>query len=144
MEANKTIRINPRRLAQIARRYKLDLVVLFGSQAGGRHTRESDIDVAVGYQPGIQPDFDRDLALMAALDEAIQGEAELDVAFLNGANSTLLFEVAATGRLLYERIPLLFRQFQSYAARRFDDDRKFRYWRDLYVQNSLRKWAHEK
>lgn len=138
------MRVNKKCLAQVVRRYRLDLVVLFGSQVNGRSNRESDIDVAVRYRPGVRQDFDRDLALMADLDNAIWGTAELDVAFLNGANSLLLFEVATTGRLLYESAPLLFWQFQSYAARRFDDDYKFRRWRDDYVRAHLRQWARAK
>ena len=113
------------RLTEIAHKYGLDLVVLFGSQAGGRAVPGSDIDVAVRFIRRDWGNFDLELDLMAELMEAIRGDGDLDVAFLNGAAPMFLYQVAASGKLIYERNPGEFAQFRSYAARRYYDSEKF-------------------
>ena len=129
------------RLKRVARKCGLDLVVLFGSHASGRGRAGSDVDIAVRRQPGrIEPDSLK-LEIAGALERAFPEAAEVDVAFLNEASSLLLFQVATTGRPLYERHPLLFWQFQSYAARRYDDDYKYRLRRDAYLDRRVKLWS---
>lgn len=113
------------RLTEITHKYGLDLIVLFGSQATGRVIPGSDIDVAVRFIRRDWGNFDLELDLIAELMEAIRGDGDLDVAFLNGAAPMLLYQVAATGKLIYERNPGDFAQFRSYAARRYYDSEKF-------------------
>jgi len=128
-------------LKRVARKYGLDLVVLFGSHARGRALARSDVDIAVRRQRGrIEPDSLK-LEIAGALERAFPEAAEVDVAFLNEASSLLLFQVANTGRPLYERRPLLFWQFQSYAARRYDDDYKYRLRRDAYLERRVKHWS---
>lgn len=138
------VRVDEKRLRQIARRYSLDLVVLFGSQAKGRAHRASDVDVAVRFRPGQPWPRGRRLEIAARFDALFPEAHEVDVSFLNDASSILLFEVATSGRLLYEGRPLLFWQFQSYAARRYDDDYKYRLRREAYLERWLKPWAHRK
>jgi predicted nucleotidyltransferase len=129
------------RLKRVARKYGLDLVVLFGSHAKGRALARSDVDIAVRRQPGrIEPDWLK-LEIAGALEPAFPEAPEVDVAFLNEASSLLLFQVANTGHPLYERRPLLFWQFQSYAARRYDDDYKYRLRRDAYLEHRVKLWS---
>jgi predicted nucleotidyltransferase len=128
-------------LKRVARKYGLDLVVLFGSHARGRALARSDVDIAVRRQRGrIEPDSLK-LEIAGALERAFPEAAEVDVAFLNEASSLLLFQVANTGRPLYERRPLIFWQFQSYAARRYDDDYKYRLRRDAYLERRVKLWS---
>ncbi|MBI4536583.1 MAG: nucleotidyltransferase domain-containing protein [candidate division NC10 bacterium] len=127
-------------MKRVARKYGLDLVVLFGSHVSGRARAGSDVDVAVRRQPGrLEADSLR-LEVAAALERAFPEAAEVDVVFLNEAGSLLLFQVATTGRALYERQPMLFWQFQSYAARRYDDDYKYRLRRDAYLDRQVKRW----
>jgi predicted nucleotidyltransferase len=116
---------NSQKLAEIARRYDLDLVIAFGSQTQGRARPGSDVDVAVRWTHRDWEDVERELALIGELTEAIWGDGDLDVSFLNGANPLLLFEVACSGVPLYERQPGDFNLFQSYAARHYYDQSKF-------------------
>ena len=122
------------KLDDVARRYGLDLVVVFGSQTRGRAVPDSDVDVAVRFQRRPWGDVDRELDLIGELVAAITGDGDLDVAFLNGAGPLLLFQVACTGKLLYEKTPGTFALFRSYAARRYYDHRKFFEWQDRYLQ----------
>ena len=137
------IQFDEKRLKQIARAQGLDLIVLFGSQATGRARPDSDIDMAARLRPGHTLTPDRKSRLAAAL-AAVFPAAEVDVTILNEAGSMLLFEVATSGRPLFERRPLLYWQFQSYAARRYDDDHKYRLPRAAYLKRRTKQWAREK
>ncbi|MBI3764072.1 MAG: nucleotidyltransferase domain-containing protein [Chloroflexi bacterium] len=131
-------------MKQVARKYGLDLIVLFGSQAKGRARHNSDVDLAVRFRPGLARPGTRKLEIASQFDALFPSAKEVDVSFLNDAGSILLFEVATSGRLLYERQPLLFWQFQSYAARRYDDDYKYRMRRSLYLEHRAGQWARSK
>jgi predicted nucleotidyltransferase len=125
-------------LKKIARRYNLDLIVLFGSQAKGRGRRGSDVDVAVHARRRRWGDADWELGLIGDLSAGLKSGSEIDVAFLNGADPVLLFEVASEGLPLFEAEPAGFAQFRSYAARRYDDNRK---WRERRRRYQERKYA---
>ncbi len=118
-------KVNSPKLIEIARRYDLDLVIVFGSQTQGQARPGSDIDVAVRWIRRDWEDLERELALIGELTEAIWGDGDIDISFLNGASPLLLFEVACSGVPLYERQPGGFILFQSYAARRYYDQSKF-------------------
>jgi predicted nucleotidyltransferase len=98
----------------------LQLLVLFGSAVKGRTRAESDIDL------GVFCDGPADLdALYLAVAPRL-GTDRLDLIDLRRAGPLLAFEVARTGRLLFERHPRAFRQFQSLASRRYCDTEKLR------------------
>ncbi len=138
------VQIDRDRLAQAARENELDLIVLFGSQASERARAGSDVDLAVRCRSGRRRPRSPRLDLAAQLAPAFPPEVELDVTVLNDAGSMLLFEVACGGQPLYEREPLLFWQFRSYAARRYDDDYKYRLRREKYLQERVEQWEPEK
>ena len=123
--------MDTRRLARVAARYHLDLIVLFGSQATGHARADSDLDVAVrGYKPGWigarrVPEWEWKTEVMGAVASAVDGGHEVDISFLNRATPLFLFEVARHGQVLYEKKPGDFTAFCSYAARRYYDDEKF-------------------
>ena len=118
-------RFDEAKLKKVARRYNLDLIVLFGSHAKGRARRGSDVDIAVRARKRRWGDADWELGLMSDLTAALESADEVDVAFLNGADPILLFEVACDGVPLFEAEPAGFAQFCSYAARRYEDNRKW-------------------
>ena len=98
----------------------LRLVVQFGSTVKGRATRHSDVDV------GVLCDEEADLdALHMALSRHLR-TGRLDLVDLRRAGPLLAFEVARSGRVLFERRPGTFREFQSLASRRFCDTAKLR------------------
>jgi len=131
-------RVNKTNLKAVARKYKLDLIVVFGSQVNGRAVAgRSDVDVAVRFRPEARRS-ESVFGLYADLADALQTKAEIDVSILNGASPLLLYEVAADGVPLYERTPTTFLCFWSYAARRYDDNRKYfvlceQYLRECYA-----------
>ena len=98
----------------------VQLIVLFGSAAGGRTTPRSDVDVAVLCDR--LADFD---ALFLALAPVFRTE-RLDIVDLRRAGPVLSFQVACSGVLIFERTQAGFHEFQSLASRRFADTRKLR------------------
>ena len=121
------------KLPQVAEPYKLDLIVVFGSYAKGK-AQPDDLDIAVRTT---REEFARlssgeglwewELSLLADLDRIIDLPYDIDLVLLNRVfDSTLLFEIARYGIPIYEKEPTTFHHFRSYAARRFDDDAKFR------------------
>jgi predicted nucleotidyltransferase len=129
-----SVHFDEARLKKVARRYNLDLIVLFGSHAKGRARKGSDVDVAVRARKRRWGDADWELGLVSDLTAALESAGEVDVAFLNGADPILLFEVARDGVLLFEADPAGFVQFRSYAARVYDDNRKWRERRRRYQE----------
>jgi predicted nucleotidyltransferase len=125
-------------LTQLSRLFRLTLVVHFGSSATGRARDDSDYDLAVWTTtPPRRRSLDWFGRLGAALDRALRPGRELDLVLLNGADSLLLFHVANRGRPLYERSPGVFAQFQSYAARCYDDDAPRRVALDNWLEAQL-------
>lgn len=100
---------------------ELELLVLFGSAVKGRASSRSDIDL--GVRCGGPADLD---ALYLAIAPRL-GTDRLDLVDLRRADPLLAFEVARTGRLLFERQPGVFRRFQSLASRRYCDTAKLRH-----------------
>jgi predicted nucleotidyltransferase len=93
----KQVRFAPDKLKRVARRYQLDLIVLFGSWAKGRARKGSDVDVAVRARRRRWGDADWELGLTSDPAAALESGGEVDVALLNGADPVLLFEVASDG-----------------------------------------------
>jgi predicted nucleotidyltransferase len=98
----------------------VELVVLFGSAATGRTSARSDVDVAVRTTgPADLDDVYRVLAPRVGSDR-------LDLVDLRRASPLLMMQVARHGRVLFERRPGAFRQFQALASRRYCDTAKLR------------------
>lgn len=98
----------------------LDLLVLFGSAAKGRVGSRSDVDLAARCAGAADLD-----ALYLVLAPRL-GTARLDLVDLRRASPLLAFEAARSGRVLFERHPGAFRQFQALASRRYCDTAKLR------------------
>jgi len=120
-----TVHVDPevvaRRLTDVPQALAdLQILVLFGSVAKGRRTSEPDVDLAV------QCDGPADLEALYLAVAPRLGTDRVDLVDLRRAGPLLAFEVARTGRLLFERQPGTFRQFQSLASRRYCDTEKLR------------------
>lgn len=112
--------ISEKTFARFCQREHVTLAVLFGSKANGRSTPRSDVDLAF-WLTGRQVDG-QELRLTNELMQQLHCN-EVDVVVLNHANPLLQWQVASTGKLLYERESGRFHQFQIYAMKRFDDSK---------------------
>ncbi|CAE6797943.1 type VII toxin-antitoxin system MntA family adenylyltransferase antitoxin [Nitrospira defluvii] len=98
----------------------LDLVILFGSVAGGVTHADSDLDLAVkGRQPLDLVSLTNEITRLLHTDA-------VDVADLRRASPLLMMEVVRGGQLLYERTPGCYAAFCSLAHRRYVDTAKLR------------------
>ena len=113
------------------RRHRLELGVLFGSQAQGRATPLSDVDLGV-WVGGRELTWQRRLALVNAALQHFRRN-DLDLTFLNHVNPLVQWEVASTGQVLYEAWPGRFLAFQLRAFKRHNDARKIYRWERAYV-----------
>jgi len=110
-------------LNEIAQQFGLDLIVLFGSHVKGRMVLGSDVDIAVRAVKRPWGDWNWEFEVADALSSALQGDGgEVDVVFLNGAAPLLMFEVAQSGQVLFEKEWGTFSDFRSYAARVYYDN----------------------
>lgn len=134
--------VDKTRLQEVADRYHLDLIVLFGSYAKQK-SRPDDLDIAVrttreefsGFSSSNKARWQWEMSLTASLEAIIDLPYDIDLVVLNGVlDSTFLFEVARYGELIYQREPSTFDCFRAYAARCFDDDAKFRRWGWEYLK----------
>src|ERR1051325_7044656 len=87
----------------------LRLAVLFGSTARGRATRESDIDIGVSMQSGLNIPASTQVAL-----ERVAGRP-VSVTSLDDAPPLLRFEISRDGVVLIEREPDAWVRFRAKA-----------------------------
>ena len=99
---------------EIALKYDLSFVTLFGSQATGRVHQKSDIDIAVIRKQPIN--FDDRLKIIGDFSDMIKRE-DVEVIDLASASPTLMYAVVRDGKLLYEKKENDFLNWKLYAIK---------------------------
>jgi uncharacterized protein len=111
----------------LARRFNLALIVLFGSYAAGSDKAGSDLDIAVLLaRTGTEEPIRIEAAIARELWMELHPACELDLIILNSASSLLKRNVARTGIPLYACSQEVWRAFRLRAFREFEDDAPFR------------------
>ncbi|MCL6479788.1 MAG: nucleotidyltransferase domain-containing protein [Peptococcaceae bacterium] len=125
------------------REHGITLAVLFGSQAGGRATRESDIDLAVWLE---QTDLLRDVPDAVRAGKKLMRDVinyletgNVDLVILNYASPLLKFQVARTGKPVYQKTPEIFAGFCSRALREHNDAGIFYRATEAYLQRVIER-----
>lgn len=120
-------------LERVARKFKLDLIVMHGSRAQGYSHSKSDLDIAVrtrrtDYQKrSSQREAEWYLRLIGEINEAIDCPPDgCDVRLLNPSDSLFLMNVAKYGIPLYEEDSTTFTEFAIAAARCYEDGKPMR------------------
>lgn len=119
---------------EIAQKYGLFFVALFGSQATGRTHQKSDIDIAVIRKQPIS--FDERLKIIGEFSDAFKRE-DVEVVDLASASPTLMYAVVRDGKLLYEEKENDFLNWKLYAIKIWMETS---WLRDL-SRKSLLDWA---
>lgn len=125
-------------VGKLVEKYRLDLVVLFGSQVRGKTHRESDIDIGVFADRLLGP------MEVARLYTDLTQEAQMgniEVVDLKNAPPLLLRNVARQSILLYEREPHLFARMKLYFIKLFFETRPLYEARQLRVERFIREHA---
>lgn len=116
-------------------KYKLSLVILHGSSAKGMLTTKSDIDVGFLGKPDIIKE--RYLDIIRDFSEFFGDK--FDPVFLNGAEAMITYQVALTGKPIYEKTPGLFNTFKLAAILRYMDTKKFRILEKQYIKSIVKE-----
>jgi predicted nucleotidyltransferase len=113
MRNNPAIR---QKVAELAEKYHLSLVLLFGSQASGATHRESDVDIAVLGEKALT---EHDFMMINYECTTIFGTDRVDIVNIRRAPSLLLRRITDEAVVLYDRTDHAFSALEVLAARRF-------------------------
>ncbi len=114
--------MNDPRLADIARRHGIRLLLQFGSSVSGTAHPRSDVDLAaLVEQPSLSLQQRADLLHDL---QALHPDREVDLVVINRADPLLLKKIADSCRLLYGPVRRL-QELKIYAFKRHQDHRKY-------------------
>lgn len=124
------------RISAIAEKYHLSLVVLFGSQATGKTHRQSDVDIAYFAQEPLS--LGEESKLVIDLMRAFRTDA-VDLVSLQNASPLLRYQIAHSGKVVYERMPGLFASFFIHALRQYEEAKPLFQLRSEYLDKRIAK-----
>jgi predicted nucleotidyltransferase len=132
---NAIIMTKKKDLAEIAEKYGLDMVVLFGSQATGRTHSKSDVDI--GFTAPEHLELKTRFEIETLISKVL-GRDDVELVDLQRISPVMKKIVADEGVVLYEREPGMFELFCIYAFKLFVETKPLR---DLRYQ-SLKNFAY--
>ncbi len=106
-----------------ASKYRLKLLLLFGSRVDGTASPESDFDVA--YLASRDLDLNREARLIVELAPVFRSE-NIDLVNLKKAPPLLFYAITARCRVIYEKDPLMFPTMRAYAFKKYVETRPLR------------------
>ena len=135
------MKFNKKKITSIAEKYKLQLIILFGSQARNESTLRSDVDIAVVAEDGESAKEAKNfLSLVSDLQTSFMEQGnDIDLLLLNSASAFLKYQVAMEGIALYEQSEDLFLEFAIRAMKEYEDVRHF----DKYYQEIVQDFLKE-
>ncbi|MBI4173147.1 MAG: nucleotidyltransferase domain-containing protein [Candidatus Aenigmarchaeota archaeon] len=114
------LRTDRKKMAQLAAKFGVEMLVLFGSQARGDAHKSSDVDIAYLAPGGLS--LRREAQLAAALSHACHAK-DIDLVPLRHMQPLLAYQVAKSGKVLYEGRRSLFNSFSLYAIKLYHESR---------------------
>jgi len=126
--------------AAIARKFSLNLIILFGSQAKGKTSLVSDVDVAVLPRNGL--DFSS-FSLIAHQLGKIIGNYNIDLASVKHASPLFLGQIAKNCQPLYEEKKGDFLSFCLMAMKRYADAQPIFKCQEKHLKQKIKKYKRE-
>ena len=127
-----------KKIAVIAKKHGLALVVLFGSQVSGHTHRQSDIDI--GYLAARSIDYREAHAITENLMRVFQN-TNIELVNLGAVPPEVNKQVADEGRVLFEEKKGAFDMFALSAHRRYMETKPLRDYRSHYIEHFLHAHA---
>jgi len=103
-------------LEQLAKKYGITLLLLFGSTVKGQTHKESDADVAYLSK---KPLTLREESEMSVALQPILKNRTIDLVNIRMAPPLLLYAITDHGKILYQSDPLVFYELRAYAFKRY-------------------------
>lgn len=130
------------RVAKLAEKYGLSLVILFGSQATHRTHKESDIDLA--YFSKVPIDIHGESCLVVDLMDIFKTD-KVDIVSLRNSPPLLLKNIFEDGVVIYKNknIGTLFEEFKISAIRKYFESKRLFDLRSNYVSNKIKEYQKE-
>ncbi len=103
-------------IAKIAKKYSLELILLFGSQASKESYKGSDFDIA--YLSKRDLNLEEESKLIIELAPIFKSE-NVDLVNLKKAPPLLFYAIFKNCQTVYEREPLIFPSLRAYAFKKY-------------------------
>jgi len=134
-------------LKEIAQKYSIELLLLFGSQVSKKTHPESDFDI--GYLSKKTLSIEEEGKLMIEIAQVLKIPLEkIELVSLRGASPLLLKEVFTNSLVLYAKDDLIFDRYKIYAFRYFEESQAiFEQTRKILekkIENYKRELSHSK
>src|SRR3989344_922746 len=126
-------------ISSLVKRYELDMLILFGSQATGKTHTERDFDIA--YYSSKKIDFDQESRLNADLTGILKND-KVSLVNLKMASPLLFKEIMSKGVVLYSQNSSMFSQLYTLALRMYEEAKPLFELRRHYVSNKLNEYRH--
>jgi predicted nucleotidyltransferase len=126
--------MDPQRVAEVARRHGIRMLLQFGSSVTGTLHRGSDLDLAVQVEQ-VHESFGPYADLIADL-QALVPDREVDVILLNHADPLLLKRITDHCTLLYGSRRQL-DALELYAFKQYQDHRRFLQMEQAYLDRMI-------
>ncbi|MBZ4686928.1 MAG: hypothetical protein PWQ96_763 [Clostridia bacterium] len=120
---------------------EIRLAVLFGSQVSGETREDSDFDIAILIDKSSYPQASIEIGklkrkLIRELSLFFE-TSKIDLVLLNRASPLLKFQVARTGKVIYQKNRSEFADFASLSLRQHIDARLFYQLDEIYLKNNI-------
>ncbi|TSC55317.1 MAG: nucleotidyltransferase [Parcubacteria group bacterium Gr01-1014_18] len=124
------------KIREIAQKYDLDLLLLFGSQATGKTRKDSDFDVA--FYGGRRLEFREECQMITEL-MAVFKTHQVDLVNLRTAKPLILAAIFDKCQILFEgtRRPLLFDHMRAFAFHQYVETKPLYQYRFEKLKKSL-------
>lgn len=123
------------KISAIAKKYGIELMVVFGSVAKRSTRQESDIDIAI---KGKRLHLSAELRLRAELFKVFK--REIDLVFLEHASPLLLGQIARSGKLVYGK-KKDFTAFKVHAMKKYFDFEPYFKLRENLLHRTIAAYA---
>ena len=127
-------RVDKEKIADIAKRHNLKLLVLFGSQATGHTHKQSDVDV--GYLANREIDYRENYDISLELARIFKNP-EVELVNINNVSPEFKKQVADTGIVLCEDDTSIFDQFRISAFKLYVESKPLREFRAASIKKFI-------
>lgn len=111
-----------KRIDELAKKYHLKLILLFGSRATGKTHKESDFDVA--YLPSSNLSFDEETDINFQFI-GIFSHDRIDTVDMRKASPLLLFGIFKNCQILFAEDNLIFYRYRAYIFKKYIEAESF-------------------